>query len=60
MDLLSACQHPGSPGWPQQLLAVSIFVMVFLNTNQIFRWSGIVTWRLVRNRRALGLGCFEC
>jgi len=33
----AGCQQPGSPGWPQQLLAVSIFPALFFRKSENFR-----------------------
>jgi hypothetical protein len=57
VDSLSPCQHPGSPWWPQQLLNVNFFFMLFLNKSQLFLERGISTCRLVRNMSMLGRRC---
>lgn len=48
------CQHPGSPGCPQQLLRVRIFFPLFLITSHAFFHGDIGAWRFVKKARALG------
>ena len=51
------CQHPGSPGWPQQLFAVTIFRALFLRKRKSFLCTGIAPLRL--SKKAFGSGLWS-
>ena len=46
---LAGCQHPGSPGCPQQFCLFLIFIKLLRNRRYSFLWSGIGADILVKN-----------
>ena len=52
------CQHPGSPGCPQQDCKLLIFSQLFLNNRAIFSVQGRGPAKLARKALGLGLRCW--
>jgi hypothetical protein len=50
-------QHPGSPGWPQQELMVTIFFALFLKKSHSFFHKGMGARRLLKNAFGSGRLC---
>jgi len=56
---LFRCQHPGSPGWPQQFWKFLNFSQLLRKSSRIFSVQGSGPAKLVKKAWGLGRGFFS-